>query len=262
MRPPKKSEDHTIKTKMNLFWIQKSHFQLVSFLSTHPSREPRRAIRVRGFLFCLCFSARAKVSSFLFPADTRQGPEPIRAPGLFFCQMHCPRFNRHLFCLRQTAWRRTPFILGSALFFFFNHDWRRIYFIRQTPRHFSLCNTISSYLAHNKSHIYFASLSVSLVSLCGLVYLGWARTTSQVFSKNGIRKSNPFRPIPSYIRAGIRRKPVCKLPKTFRKRRKSGFLVRCQTVPVGNSDTSVYPSHINIQSAIFFRKFWTLEALP
>ena len=231
-------------------------------MNIRTSREPRCAIRVRGFLFCLCFSARAKVSSFLFPADTRQGLEPIRAPGLFFCQMHLPRFSWHLFCHRQTAWRWTPFILGSALFFFFNHDWRRIYFIRQTPRHFSLCNTISSYLAHNKSHIYFASLSVSLVSLCGLVYLGWARTTSQVFSKNGIRKSNPFRSIPSYIRAGIRRKPVCKLPKTFRKRRKSGFLVRCQTVPVGNSDTSVYPSHINIQSAIFFRKFWTLEALP
>lgn len=91
---------------------------------------------------------------------------------------------------------------------------------------------------------------------------GWARTTSQVFSKNGIRKSNPFRPIPSYIRAGIRRKPVCKNPKTFRKRRKQGFLVGCQTVLAGNSDTSVYPSRINIQSAIFFRKFWTLEDLP
>ena len=65
--------------------------------TTGTSREPRRAIRVRGFLFCLCFSARAKVS--------------------FFCLRQTPGRARSRYALRGFSFARCTARVLAGIFF-------------------------------------------------------------------------------------------------------------------------------------------------
>ena len=109
-----------------------------------------------------------------------------------FCLQQTPGRARSRYALRGFSFARCTARVLTGIFFVYDRQrdaglhsfWVQRYFSFSITiegvsisfaKHrviFFLCNTISSYLAHNKSHIRFASLSVSLVSLCGLVYLG------------------------------------------------------------------------------------------
>ena len=138
------------------------------------------------------------------PAPVESLDAQYACGAFFFAYASVLAPKRHLFCLRQTPGRaRSRYALQVFSFagctsrvltgIFFVYDRQRDAGLHSfwVQRYFSFSITIEgvsiSFAKHSViflyvtryqaisriiSHIYFASLSVSLVSLCGLVYLG------------------------------------------------------------------------------------------